>query len=39
MNKATEAVLEKQLLDKKEECYFNWKLASTYWDRWRLKVE
>ena len=31
--------LTKKLMEKKQECSFNRKLASMYWDRWRNEVE
>ena len=31
--------LSKEVKKAKQDAKFNWKLASTYWDRWRLEVE
>ena len=39
LNKATKSDLTKQLMTKKQQSSFNWKLANTYWDRWRHEVE
>lgn len=36
MNKTN---LTKKLMEKKQECSFNRKLANMYWDRWREEVE
>ena len=39
LRKASKEDLSKQLMEAKCKAKFNWKLASTYWDRWRYEVE